>query len=135
MITRAQTLAGATPFTGMAAAGLFDFLDLPLQGDSEDQVPVIVGIAYDNDAAEQIEVNCFLKPPGDALTTTRRYNVYRETATIGFSKMGCYIPVPRTLVGVAGFVPWQAILITTGKAATGSFVISYRVGAAGGNVP
>lgn len=135
MLTRIQTLAAAIAFDGTAGQGLVDFLDVPLVGLNDDVVPVIVGVSYDNNIAESIGLNCFLKPAADSLTTTRRYVVFRSTSSTGFGRMGCYIPVPRSIVGAAGFVPWQLVLLSTGKTLEGSLIVSYRAGTAGGNVP
>lgn len=132
MRTVIQTLAGAAQFTGTAGAGLVTFADLPLPANSEDEGPVVVNIALENLQAEQIPtVDCFFKVASEALTTTQRITVRTLAASRGFSLAGCRIAVPRFVTSTPTiFVPWELVLITTGKALVASFVVSYQLGSA-----
>lgn len=133
MFTITQTPGAAVNFDGLtsgpAGTGLIDFAELELPVDP-DWVPIITSVGYDNNAAEGIAIDCFLKPSAAALTTTLRKTIRRPAATInGFNIDGCRIPVPRRVEGTPlVLTPWVLILITGGKTAVGSFVVSFTMG-------
>lgn len=133
MITIIQTPANGTQFTGVAGAGLITFTDLGLPPD-QDVLPIIHSICLENRGVETLTtIECFLMFPGDTVaSSTRVQTIRRLAAESGFSLVGCAIPVPRVVDGLANIVPWSLILTTTGKTAAASFVVSFDKGRAGG---
>ncbi len=135
MLTVIQTPAAGTDFDGLTGGvtgtGLIDFSELDELEEGPNIVPIITGISLDNNGnADTMLVNCFLKPAADALTTTRRKTIRRPALEISqFNIDGCKIYVPRE---VATFplilTPWTLILITTGKTALASWVVSMTTG-------
>lgn len=129
MKTVIQPLAGAVNFDGTAGRGLITFTDLALTVNSENQVPVLVGVGLETRGVSVLTIDCFLKVAADGVTTFNRITVRTLAAQNGFALHGCYIPVPRLVVGALGvFTPWELILITTGKTANANFVASYQIG-------
>ncbi len=131
MRTTTQTREDANQFDGTDGQGLVSFGDLPLPP-GEAIVAIVNAIALENNGAEDIPtVDCFFRPASEPNTTTQRITVRRLTpespnGSQGFSLAGCRIPVPKESDGT----PWSLVLITTGKAATASLVVSYESGKA-----
>lgn len=133
MKTETQTPAAATQFTGVAGAGLISFAGVTLPAGDIDVTVIILGVALETNGAVIPTIDCFLFPPSATLTTTQRYTIRRLNATenaaaSGFSLVGCHIPVPRFIRGAAGLELWNLALITTGKDAVASLVVSYDLG-------
>ncbi len=126
MQTVIQTPAAGAQFTGLAGAGLEDFLSLPISGNDERPIIQNVALKWTDDAALPIAFDCFLQNP--AGTATERITIIRligANVTEGFSKAGCRIVVPVT----AG-VPWLLTLVTVGKTVLASFIVSFSKGLA-----
>lgn len=138
MITIVQTPDAGTQFNGAGTAGFIDFSQVPIPPGQPDVVPIVTAIALENNAAEQIHlVDCFFVRPGETIaTTTQRVTVRREADNEGFSLAGCRIPVPGVVVTESPsapptvFTPWPLVLVTTGKTAVASFIVSFQLGKA-----
>ena len=132
MPTVIQTVAGAGHFTGLAGAGLIEFASfLPGLSDAEDQRPILTGVGLSNNNGEVLDINCFLRPFGDANTTSRRKVIVRPTtAQGGFLIDGCRQFIDRQIFGAAVDIrPWSLVLITAGaKTVDASLVVSFTLG-------
>lgn len=125
MQTVIQTPLAATQFTGVAGAGLEDFLGLPLSGNDERPILQNVALKWTDGGALPTSFDCFLQNP--AGTATERITIVRLTGadvTEGFSKAGCRIVVPVNSTGV----PWLLTLNTVGKTVLASFIFSFSKG-------
>lgn len=114
-----SAVAGGTQFNG-TTNGLISFADLAVPSpptgslESGNQVVVIEHIALElADATQEFAFDCRLMPVNEALASTRRITIMRDTAA-GFAVVACRIPVPSEgTVGQVG--PWRLVLTSTGK--------------------